>query len=96
MNIEIAGYVPLIIETGSQQVVALVLSKKGAQTRIFWMVFEIQANLKRLQRIKIHYTSRNCNEVARSLAKTTLEQVNFVSWLDNNPAQYMYLFFETL
>lgn len=94
MNIEIAGYVPLIIETGSQQVVALVLSKKGAQTRIFWMVFEIQANLKRLQRIKIHYTSRN--EVARSLAKTILEQVNFVSWLDNNPAQYMYLFFETL
>lgn len=60
------------------------------------MVFEIQANLKRLQRIKIHYTSRNCNEVARSLAKTTLEQVNFVSWLDNNPAQYMYLFFQTL
>lgn len=58
------------------------------------MVFEIQANLKRLQRIKIHYTSRN--EVARSLAKTILEQVNFVSWLDNNPAQYMYLFFETL
>lgn len=89
---ENAGLLPLIIETDSQEVVDLVLSKKGTRTEIYWIVLEIQACLKRLQQSKIQYTSRNCNEMAHALAKTALDQANFVSWLENIPENFMYLF----
>lgn len=41
---------------------------------MFWIIYDIQANLKSLQQIKIQHSSRNCNEIAHLLAKKALEQ----------------------
>lgn len=74
------------------QVLDLVLNRKGTRTEIFWIVSKIQASLKRLQQSKIQYALRNYNGVAHLLAKTALEQENIVSWFNNIPNNFLYLF----
>lgn len=76
-------YLPLIIKTDSQEVIGLISKKKGAQTEIFWIIYEIQTSLKRLQQSRIQHTPKSCNGVAYSLAKTILEQDNVILWLEN-------------
>lgn len=76
---ESAGCFPLVAETYTQEVVDLVLNKKGRSTQIFWIVSEIQECLKGSQQIRIQHTLRICNEVSHSLPQIALEQANAVS-----------------
>ena len=46
---EQAGCLPLIVETDSQEVVDLVLNRKGTRKEIFWLISEIQAILLIMQ-----------------------------------------------
>ena len=82
---EQAGCLPLIVETDSQEVVDLVLNRKGARKEIFWLISEIQAILSRMQQSKFQHILRSGNSAAHSLAKLALKQDTVISWLENIP-----------
>lgn len=69
---ENTGYLHLIIESDSHEVVDLVSFKKSIKAEIFWIVTEVQDRVKRLNQVKIQFTSRSCNGLAHSLAKLAL------------------------
>ena len=66
---EHVGCIPVIMESDLQEVVNLISCKKSTRTEIFWVVAEVQDQIKRIKQVKMQYTPRKCNNVAHSLAK---------------------------
>ena len=86
------GCFPLIMESDFKEVVDLVNSKKSSRAEMFWVAYEIQDRMKRLNQVKVQYTPRGCNTLAQSLARLALVLNDFVFWVDNIPSDFLYLF----
>ncbi|XP_024033543.1 uncharacterized protein LOC112095669 [Citrus clementina] len=91
---EIAGCLPLIIETDSKEVLDLVSARKSTKAEIFWIVSEVQETMKRLKHVKLQHSPRTCNGFAHTLAKLALNYTDCVIWEDNIPTHLLYLFTE--
>ena len=87
-----AGFSPMIIETDSQEVVDLTLSKKVSITETSWLIADIQKSIHSSNQFSIQYTPRECNATAHDLAKKALEFENSVFWEGSCPPQIVSLF----
>ncbi|KAH9679641.1 putative reverse transcriptase/RNA-dependent DNA polymerase [Citrus sinensis] len=87
-----AGFSPMIIETDSQEVVDLTLSKKVSITETSWIIADIQESIQSSNQFSIQYTPRECNVTAHDLAKKALEFENSVFWEGSFPPQIVSLF----
>lgn len=95
MRLEIAekaACVPLIVETGCQEIVELITGRKYGKTKICWTIVDIKEILKKLNQAIIQHTPRLCNGTANSLAKLTLNILELVMWVENYPTHLMYYF----
>ena len=91
---EIAGCLPLIVETDSKEVSNLVSARKSTKAEIFWIVSEVQETMERLKHVKLQHLPRTCNGFAHTLAKLALNYNDCVIWEDNIPTHLLYLFTE--
>ncbi|XP_015388122.1 uncharacterized protein LOC107178012 [Citrus sinensis] len=82
----------MIIETDSQEVVDLTLSKKVSITETSWIIADIQESIQSSNQFSIQYTPRECNVTAHDLAKKALEFENSVFWDGSFPPQIVSLF----
>ncbi|KAH9695348.1 putative reverse transcriptase/RNA-dependent DNA polymerase [Citrus sinensis] len=87
-----AGFSPMIIETDSQEVVDLTLSKKVSITETSWLIADIQESIQSSNQFSIQYTPRECNVTAHDLAKKALEFENSAFWEGSFPPQIVSLF----
>ena len=77
---ENARYSPTIIESDSQEVGDLILSKKDNITEISWIIVDIQKSIQRFNQFSIHHIPRECNVIAHSLTKKALDFENPIMW----------------
>lgn len=85
-----AGADSVIIESNSRGVTELINNKRGTLTEIFWVIFDILEAKRNFLNFKAQHVHRNCNTLAQSLAKLALRKID--SWLDEFPADVLYLF----
>lgn len=71
-----ARYSLMIIESDSQEVMDLILSKKDNIMETSWIIADIQESIQRLNQFSIHHIPRECNVIAHSLAKKALDFEN--------------------
>ena len=82
----------LIVELDAQSIVKLVNNKRGGNSKIFWIISEIQNLMRNFELVSINYTHRSSNAIAHSLAKLALEKCENVVWMGSYPLKLMYLF----
>lgn len=87
-----AGLTSLILETDSQMVADLINNMRGSKNEIFWVISEIQDEIKDLHNVNVQHTSRSCNAIAHTLAKLAFVYSNIVVWLDSFPTEIMDVF----
>lgn len=87
-----AGAVSVILEFDSKGVIELINSKSSTLTEPFWVIFDILEAKRSFQNFKAQHVYRNCNSLAHSLAKLALRKVDSFVWLDEFPAEVVYLF----
>lgn len=81
--VEAAGGRPLIIESDCKEAVDLVLGRKCSRAEVDWIIADIQESLKRMKGTKIQHISRLCNDIAHSIAKLALNNVEPNVWIEN-------------
>ncbi|KAH9747206.1 reverse transcriptase domain-containing protein [Citrus sinensis] len=87
-----AGASSIILESDSKRVVELINSKQSTLTELFWVIFDILEAKKSFQNFKAQHVGRTCNTLAHNLAKLALRKSEPCIWLDEFPAEILYLF----
>lgn len=83
---------PVIIESDCQEVIDLITRRKCSKTEISWIISDIIEDLKKLNNATLQHTSRLGNDMAHSIPKMALRNVESEIWTDVCPPHLLYLF----
>ncbi|KAL9440285.1 hypothetical protein AB3S75_019028 [Citrus x aurantiifolia] len=87
-----AGASSILLESDSKRVTVLINSKRSTLTELFWVIFDILEAKKSFQNFKAQHVVRTCNTLAYDLTKLALRKSESCIWLDEFPAEILYLF----
>ena len=85
------GGTSVLLESDCHDVVEMINSRVSSMAEIFWVISEILEIKKSFQNFKTHHTHRSCNGIAHSLTKLALQKMVEFVWLDEFPAEVLYM-----